>query len=178
MSNPYECKGIIIINGSMCFASNERGALIQNFRENNSELFFLEQRSMQNSIFDGIQIIINNELVMAIFASGVYDFLKFNLTYIIKKIRQSEINLWRKDKNMPPLKAVLKIQTSNGEIIASIDKELTESETQSYIEAMIKAYEIANNTTNENPYYVIDEINSNELEILPLDKYLDKYKKL
>ena len=46
----------------MFFTPEEKTEMKQSFEENNIEIFFLEQRAIQNSIFDGIEIILNNNL--------------------------------------------------------------------------------------------------------------------
>ena len=50
------------MNGDMFFTPEEKTEMKQSFEENNIEIFFLEQRAIQNSIFDGIEIILNNNL--------------------------------------------------------------------------------------------------------------------
>lgn len=62
MEEILNSNGVILINSSFYFTIEERNDLKQTLEENNMEMFFLEQRGFQNSIFSGIEIILNNNL--------------------------------------------------------------------------------------------------------------------
>ncbi|EGO9350421.1 hypothetical protein DSM16_14450, partial [Enterococcus faecalis] len=150
MEKMLNSNGMILINSYMFFTPEERTELKQNFEENNIELFFLEERGIKNSIFDGIEIILNNNLfnmlVGGVLMPAAYDVLKNSLVIIVKKIRNSNVKLLRANKDPEPVNAVIKVKTDAGEIIASIDQELSSEEVEKYIDALIMAHKIANNT--------------------------------
>ncbi|MGH1842201.1 hypothetical protein ABE867_16085 [Enterococcus gallinarum] len=62
MEKILNSNGLVLMNGDMFFTPEEKTEMKQSFEENNIEIFFLEQRAIQNSIFDGIEIILNNNL--------------------------------------------------------------------------------------------------------------------
>jgi hypothetical protein len=147
------------------------------------EIFFIEQRGINNSIFDGIEIILNNNLfnmlVGGVLMPAAYDILKNSLVVIVKKIKNSNVKFLRANKDPEPINAVIKIKTDVGEIIASIDQELTPEEVEKYIEALIMAHKIASNTLdNKNQYFIVDKTSDGELEVLLLSEYLKKHNKI
>ncbi len=81
---------LVLMNGNMFLTPEERTKMKQSFEENNMEIFFLEQRGIKNSIFDGIEIILNNNLfnmlVGGVLMPAAYDVLKNSLVIIIKKL--------------------------------------------------------------------------------------------
>ena len=164
MEKMLNSNGMILINSYMFFTPEERTELKQNFEENNIELFFLEERGIKNSIFDGIEIILNNNLfnmlVGGVLMPAAYDVLKNSLVIIVKKIRNSNVKLLRANKDPEPVNAVIKVKTDAGEIIASIDQELSSEEVEKYIDALIMAHKIANNTPD----------NKNQLDRLQLTR--------
>ena len=89
MEKMLNSNGMILINSYMCFTPEERKKLKQSFEKNDMEIFFIEQRGINNSIFDGIEIILNNNLfnmlVGGVLMPAAYDVLKNNLVDIIKK---------------------------------------------------------------------------------------------
>src|SRR5699024_12437056 len=103
---------------------------------NHIELYLLEERGNKNSIFDGIEIILNNNLfnmlVGGVLMPAAYDVLKNSLVIIVKKIRNSNVKLLRANKDPEPVNAVIKVKTDAGEIIASIDQELSSEEVETY----------------------------------------------
>src|SRR5699024_11466522 len=110
MEKMLKSNGMILINSYMFFNTEERTELKQNFEENNIELFFLEERGIKNSIFDGIEIILNNNLfnmlVGGVLMPAAYDVLKNSLVIIVKKIRNSNVKLLRANKDPEPVNAV------------------------------------------------------------------------
>lgn len=171
------------MNGNMFLTPEERTKMKQSFEENNMEIFFLEQRGIKNSIFDGIEIILNNNLfnmlVGGVLMPAAYDVLKNSLVIIIKKIRNSNIKLLRANKDPKPVNAVIKVKTDAGEIIASIDQELSPEEVEKYIEALIMAHKIANNIPdNKNQHFIVEKTSDGNLEVLILSEYLKKHNKL
>ena len=62
MEKILNSNGLVLMNGDMFFTPEEKTEMKQSFEENNIEIFCLEQRAIQNSIFDGIEIILNNNL--------------------------------------------------------------------------------------------------------------------
>ncbi|MFL2101344.1 hypothetical protein [Desemzia sp. FAM 24101] len=182
MDDKLDRKGLIIINGSMCFTDIEREELQQVFELNNMNILFLEQRGIQNSIFDGIEIILNNNLFNLV-AGGLlmpaaYDALKKGLVFVIKKIKYSNAKILRANKDLEQTNIVIKIKTDNGEIIASINRELSEKEVEEYIQAMIAASKIIKGTDKKDYYYIIDKNTDDSLEILSLSSYLKKHNKI
>ncbi|WP_270285542.1 hypothetical protein [Enterococcus faecalis] len=183
MEKMLNSNGMILINSYMFFTPEERTELKQNFEENNIELFFLEERGIKNSIFDGIEIILNNNLfnmlVGGVLMPTAYDVLKNSLVIIVKKIRNSNVKLLRANKDPEPVNAVIKVKTDAGEIIASIDQELSSEEVEKYIDALIMAHKIANNTPdNKNQYFIVDKASDGALEVLLLSEYLKRHNKL
>lgn len=175
--------GVILINSYMCFTPEERKKLEQSFEKNDMEIFFIEQRGINNSIFDGIEIILNNNLfnmlVGGVLMPAAYDALKNSLAFIVKKIKNSSVKFLRANKDPEPINAVIKIKTDVGEIIASIDQELSLEEVEKYIEALIMAHKIASNTLdNKNQYFIVDKTSDGELEVLLLSEYLKKHNKI
>jgi hypothetical protein len=167
----------------MCFTPEERKKLEESFEKNDMEIFFIEQRGINNSIFDGIEIILNNNLfnmlVGGVLMPAAYDILKNSLVVIVKKIKNSNVKFLRANKDPEPINAVIKIKTDVGEIIASIDQELTPEEVEKYIEALIMAHKIASNTLdNKNQYFIVDKTSDGELEVLLLSEYLKKHNKI
>ncbi|MGX7410459.1 hypothetical protein ACWOE8_19660 [Enterococcus avium] len=174
---------LILMNGDMFLTPEERTELKQSFEENNMEIFFLEQRGIKNSIFDGIEIILNNNLfnmlIGGVLMPAAYDVLKNSLVTIVKKIRKSNIKILRANKDPEPVNAVIKVKTDAGEIIASIDQELSPEEVEKYIEALIMAHKIANNTPdNKNQHFIVEKTSDGNLEVLPLMEYLKKHNKI
>jgi hypothetical protein len=110
---------------------------------------------------------------------AAYDILKNSLVVIVKKIKNSNVKFLRANKDPEPINAVIKIKTDVGEIIASIDQELTPEEVEKYIEALIMAHKIASNTLdNKNQYFIVDKTSDGELEVLLLSEYLKKHNKI
>lgn len=183
MEKMLNSNGMILINSYMCFTPEERKKLKQSFEKNDMEIFFIEQRGINNSIFDGIEIILNNNLfnmlVGGVLMPAAYDVLKNNLVDIIKKIKNSNVKFLRANKDPEPINAVIKIKTDVGEIIASIDQELSPEEVEKYIEALIMAHKIASNTLdNKNQYFIVDKASDGDLEVLLLSEYLKKHNKI
>lgn len=183
MEKILNSNGLVLMNGGMFFTSKERTEMKQSFEENNMEIFFLEQRAIQNSIFDGIEIILNNNLfnmlVGGVLMPAAYDVLKNSLVIIVKKIRNSNIKLLRANKDSEPVNVIIKVRTDAGEIIASIDQELSPEEVEKYIEALIMAHKIANNIPdNKNQYFIVEKTSDGNLEVLILSEYLKKHNKL
>jgi hypothetical protein len=183
MEEMLNSNGLILINSYMCFTPEERKKLEESFEKNDMEIFFIEQRGINNSIFDGIEIILNNNLfnmlVGGVLMPAAYDILKNSLVVIVKKIKNSNVKFLRANKDPEPINAVIKIKTDVGEIIASIDQELTPEEVEKYIEALIMAHKIASNTLdNKNQYFIVDKTSDGELEVLLLSEYLKKHNKI
>lgn len=173
---------MILIDSHMYLTLEEREELNRSFKENNMELVFLEERAIKASIFDGIEIILTNNLfnmlVGGLLMPVAYDILKNSLVIIVKKIKNSDIKLLRAGKVPKPITACIKVKTDKGEIIASIDEELSPIEVEKYIEALIMAYKIANQTPdNKYESFIIDKTSNGDLEILQLSEYLKKHKK-
>lgn len=174
---------IVVVSGSGCFKPKERKELEEALEENNLSLIFLEHRSIQGSVFDGIEIILNNNLfnmiVGGLIMPAAYDTLKTSLTLIIKKIKHSEIKILRANKKPEPANVVIKIKTDAGEIIASINRVLSETEIEKYMQALIEAYKIADSPEGSTKqYYIIDTNSDDTLEILTFMDYLKKHKKI
>jgi hypothetical protein len=174
MEEMLNSNGLILINSYMCFTPEERKKLEESFEKNDMEIFFIEQRGINNSIFDGIEIILNNNLfnmlVGGVLMPAAYDILKNSLVVIVKKIKNSNVKFLRANKDPEPINAVIKIKTDVGEIIASIDQELTPEEV---------AHKIASNTLdNKNQYFIVDKTSDGELEVLLLSEYLKKHNKI
>lgn len=174
---------LFLMNGDMFLTPEERTEMKQNFEENNMEIFFLEERGVRNSIFDGIEIILNNNLfnmlVGGVLMPAAYDVLKNSLVFLVKKIRNSNIKLLRANKDPEPVNAVIKVKADAGEIIASIDQELSPEEVEKYIEALIMAHKIANNTpNNKNQQFIVEKTSDGNLEVLLLLEYLKKHNKI
>lgn len=183
MEKMLNSNGMILINSYMCFTPEERKKLKQSFEKNDMEIFFIEQRGINNSIFDGIEIILNNNLfnmlVEGVLMPAAYDVLKNSLVVIVKKIKNSNIKILRANKDPEPRNAVIKIRTDVGEIIASIDQELSPEEVEKYIDALIMAHKIASNTLdNKNQYFIVDKVSDGNLEVLLLSEYLKKHNKI
>jgi hypothetical protein len=183
MEEMLNSNGLILINSYMCFTPEERKKLEESFEKNDMEIFFIEQRGINNSIFDGSEIILNNNLfnmlVGGVLMPAAYDILKNSLVVIVKKIKNSNVKFLRANKDPEPINAVIKIKTDVGEIIASIDQELTPEEVEKYIEALIMAHKIASNTLdNKNQYFIVDKTSDGELEVLLLSEYLKKHNKI
>jgi hypothetical protein len=183
MEEMLNSNGLILINSYMCFTPEERKKLEESFEKNDMEIFFIEQRGINSSIFDGIEIILNNNLfnmlVGGVLMPAAYDILKNSLVVIVKKIKNSNVKFLRANKDPEPINAVIKIKTDVGEIIASIDQELTPEEVEKYIEALIMAHKIASNTLdNKNQYFIVDKTSDGELEVLLLSEYLKKHNKI
>lgn len=183
MEKMLNSNGMILINSYMCFTPEERKKLEQSFEKNDMEIFFIEQRGINNSIFDGIEIILNNNLfnmlVEGVLMPAAYDVLKNSLVVIVKKIKNSNIKILRANKDPEPRNAVIKIRTDVGEIIASIDQELSPEEVEKYIDALIMAHKIASNTLdNKNQYFIVDKVSDGNLEVLLLSEYLKKHNKI
>lgn len=183
MEKMLNSNGMILINSYMCFTPEERKKMEQSFEKNDMEIFFIEQRGINNSIFDGIEIILNNNLfnmlVGGVLMPAAYDVLKNSLVVIVKKIKNSNIKILRANKDPEPINAVIKIRTDVGEIIASIDQELSPEEVEKYIDALIMAHKIASNTLdNKNQYFIVDKVSDGNLEVLLLSEYLKKHNKI
>lgn len=183
MEEMLNSNGLILINSYMCFTPEERKKLEQSFEKNDMEIFFIEQRGINNSIFDGIEIILNNNLfnmlVGGVLMPAAYDVLKNSLVVIVKKIKNSNVKILRANKDPEPINAVIKIRTDVGEIIASIDQELSPEEVEKYIDALIMAHKIASNTLdNKNQYFIVDKVSDGNLEVLLLSEYLKKHNKI
>ena len=183
MDEILNSNGLILINSFIYFTPVERRELELKFEKNNMKIFFLEQRGIQNSIFEGIEIILNNNLfnmlVGGLLMPTAYDILKTSLVSIVKKINNGNGKTLRARKDDEPANAVIKIKTDAGEIIASINQELSTEEVEKYIQALVKAYVIANNTPNgKNQYFIVDKSSDDELEVLLLSDYLKKYNKI
>lgn len=183
MEEILNSNGMILINGYMCFTLEDRKKLERSFEKNNMEIFFIDQRGINNSIFGGIEIILSNNLfsmlVGGLLMPAVYDVLKISLVDIKKKIKSSNVIFLRANKKPETINAVIKIKTDVGEIIASIDKELSPEEVEKYIEALIMAHKIATNTLdNKNKYFIVDKASDGDLEVLLLSNYLKKHNKI
>ncbi|MFL2076090.1 hypothetical protein [Marinilactibacillus psychrotolerans] len=174
--------GLVLINSSIYFTAHERTEMKHKFKSNDMEIFFLEQRSIQNSFLDGLEIILNNNL-FNIIAGGLimpatYDLLKKSLVTIVKKIRSSNILILRANKDAKPTKAIIKVKTEIGEFIAPIDQEISEDKVEEYINAFVKGYKAAKVSGNKNQYFIVDKSSDQTLEVLLLSDYLKKHNKL
>ncbi|MBC6309286.1 hypothetical protein HCJ66_06930 [Listeria sp. FSL L7-1582] len=75
--------------------------------------------------------------------------------------------------NVPNI--VLKVKTSNGEIIASISKVITEEQIEKYIDSMVVAANtVDGNETDTGGYTILEECEDGSIEILSLNSYLKK----
>lgn len=183
MEELLNSNGVILINSFIYFTSEEKKELEQKFEKNNMKIFYLEQRGIQNSIFEGMEIILNNNLfnmlVGGLLMPVAYDILKTSLVSIVNKIKNSNGKIVRAHRAAESVNAVIKIKMDAGKIIASIEQELSTEEVEKYIQAFVKAYEIANNTPNgKNQYFIVDKTSDNNLEILTLPDYLKKHNKI
>lgn len=185
MKKILSVSGLVLSDGDMYLSKEEKESITKDFKKNEMDIFFLENQGIKNSIFDGIEIMLNNNLfnmlVGGLLLPAAYDTLKNGLTFIIKKISNSNIMLLRANEKPEPIKIVIKIQTNVGYIMASIDQELSSDEVEKYINGLIEAYKIASSTSSsdrKNQYFIVDRKTDTELEILILSDYLKKHKNI
>ncbi|MBC2168669.1 hypothetical protein [Listeria booriae] len=173
---------ILVINGTRLFTQEERHKLDESLKKASIQLFMVEQRGIQNSIFNGIQVILSNELlgllINGLLMPAAYDGLKQSLVFIIKKIRTGNFRIVTPNEiNVPNI--VLKVNTSNGEIVASISKVISEEQIEKYIDSMIEAANAVNDDeTNTGGYTILEECADGSIEILSLKSYLKKHNKI
>ncbi|MYL58644.1 hypothetical protein GLW20_14150 [Virgibacillus halodenitrificans] len=173
---------LIITNGTFLFSEEERKHLIEGLNKQKIKLFLLEQRGIQNSIFSGIEIILSNPLVNlligGILMPTIYDNLKNIIQITLNKVREGKV--WRvtsKESTIPNV--TLKIQTKKGNIIASLDKEISDEELDLYIKALVQVANSVDDNDNYNFIYRVIEKNSDgSLLILTLTEYLKKHNKI
>ncbi|EHW1482456.1 hypothetical protein AJM39_09485 [Listeria monocytogenes] len=182
MKEILNSNGIILIDSHMYFTPDERKKLKEMYEAQSMEIFFLEQRSIKNSIFDGIEIILNNNLfnmlVGGLLMPAAYELIKNSLTLFVKNFKKGNIKFLDACKKPEPVNTVIKIKLDRGEIIAPIDQELSPEEMEEYIDALITAWKIANKTTgSKHQYFIIDKVSDGGLEILLLPDYLKKHNK-
>ncbi|MDN3955819.1 hypothetical protein [Sporolactobacillus laevolacticus] len=181
-ANMQDQPSLIIINGTFFFSKEEQKDIKEELGKAKIKLFLLEQRGIQNSIFSGIEIILNNSL-LNLFIGGIimptlYEYLKKVIQITINKVQEGKVRqVTLKGATIPNV--ILKIPTKKGEIIASIDKNLSEKELDLYLEALVKAANSIDNNENYNAIYrVIDKNSDGSLLILTLNEYLKRHHKI
>ena len=117
MEELLNSNGVILINSFIYFTSEEKKELEQKFEKNNMKIFYLEQRGIQNSIFEGMEIILNNNLfnmlVGGLLMPVAYDILKTSLVSIVNKIKNSNGKIVRAHRAAESVNAVIKIKMDN-----------------------------------------------------------------
>ena len=173
---------LVLVNGSFFFSPEERIDIENHLKDDDISFVFFEKRGFQNNILSGIEIVLNDPLINLLIGGlvmpVVYDNLKKVIQLTIKRIRNGKVRTITASNSSVP-NILLKIPTKKGEIIASIDRELSEEETDAYLKALIKAADSVDENDNYNSIYrVIDDLSDGTLEILTLNEYLKKHHKI
>lgn len=158
---PIFKNAIVVENISFCLSNDEKKKLEDTLNENHIDLFFYEQRSIQNSFFETLSIYFNKHLteliVAGILVPATYEAIKFAVFKIVKGVNKFIRNA---EKNKPITS--LRLKTEKIEIIAPIPNNLNDKQFSDYMDMLQKTLiELgANQTQNIERYecFIIEYI--------------------
>ncbi|MDB6217690.1 hypothetical protein [Streptococcus vestibularis] len=163
----------ILVKSSELLTDDEQLEIQKQFKNNNIEVIFLDDKNNIHASFDSfIELILHSEFLNMLALGVAVELLKELVFKIVGTIKKKKAVIINSDGKKTPAKLTIKSTTDKGTIYLEVSNDISDKGFQASIEKIIEAKKILDGSGNGiNDLYILED-KSGCISIMTLNEYI------